>query len=170
MNEIKLISYYSFTPGENRLYKIAGWLIKWWTRSKYYHTEILINNTLVTALIKEGVVVIDIDKKHYMNYISNIADVQTISVTQLVAKNMLEFSKTQEGLPYDWRGIIYSQFIPLGIENKRERFCSEIGTALLKMTYLVKVLPLNPSEYNPGSLYKAVQDYLNTIFSESNKP
>lgn len=47
----------------------------------------------------------------------------TVAADERLAVNRIQ---SQSGLPYDWRGLLCSQFFAMGDHSKRRWFCSEI--------------------------------------------
>jgi len=158
---IKVVTFFKSPIGTKTWYfLIATTLIKWFTRSKYYHTEIIIGDTLVAATIKNGVIKRKVNVKAYERYLKGSAKVQTIYVDDLTETKVLVRANKFVGKPYDWLGILLSQIIPLNIDLKKSVFCSELGTDLLKLSKVKKYLPERPEAYDPGELVKAIDKYL----------
>jgi len=152
MTKIRLVSFHSTKKNWSIFNKVAPALIKLWTRSKYYHTELLIGNLRISSFTKNGVKVDRVNLLVYDRFIKNIATTLDVQIDQSSVTSMIDFAGTQIGMQYDWKGIVFSQFLPLKIEDKDKRFCSEVVAAVLKKGGLSNIIVENPSEYDPGEL------------------
>jgi len=89
-------------------------IIQKWTKSPYYHVEIIIGNTWIEADNSIGLVKHELrplsDKYHYLEI-----DVFECDHTQKLVDSFIE---SQMGANYDWTGIFLSQVIKLGIDKK----------------------------------------------------
>jgi len=131
-------------------YKGAGdWAdkaIRLWTRSKYSHSELIINGVWYSSSPRDLKVrgKIIIPQANHWDYIDIPANGKQKHI-------MLNFFSEQIGKPYDWKGIILSQILPLNIQDPEEWFCSEFDS---KMLMLPRMLPDDkPAQwYSPGRL------------------
>lgn len=151
MVKAKLITYRDFSDSWGFFTKIACKAIQIWTRSKYFHTELYIQGVRITSDTRYGVIFKRTGIK--WDYVKKYADVKTIILSEDNAKKVLEFAKTQENKKYDWRGIWFSQFLPLNKQDKNKWFCNEIvGESLRRGN--VKEITKKSNQYNPGSFQK----------------
>jgi hypothetical protein len=129
-------------------------LIKWWTKSKYSHTEIILNERWFSSSPRtpSGVRSKLIKKeKGKWDYIEIDLELNQIN-------SILNNFKLEEGKKYDWAGIFLSQFFPFRIQNKNKWFCSEIVSYLLQKAEVIDDNRL-PSSYNPGNLFDKLVFY-----------
>ena len=129
------------------MYKIAFYkckgrfldlLIRWWTKSKYSHCEIVIDNYWYSSSPRDGgvrVKVIEVDNTNW-----DFVDV-AIDINKL---NMVYLSNMNKG--YDWIGILFSHILPFNINSKNRMYCSE---------FCAEVLGIN-SNITPQELYNIV--------------
>ena len=149
MTKVKLVSYKKFSSSWDFFIKIACVLIQVWTRSKYFHTELIIDNKRITSDTRYCVVIrnnIDYDE------IKKYADVKTIMVEDKYIGDMLKYAYTQGDKEYDWKGIFLTQFLPLNKQDQNKWFCTEICASILEKSQLK--FDLEPHQYNPGSFQK----------------
>lgn len=105
--------------------KLFNRLIRLWTRSKYSHCELVMpDGRWLSASAMDGGVRakrIELDLEHW----------DLIPLPWANAKLIESIYDRHEGKGYDWLGILFAQFLPLGIDNKRRMFCSEFCAAAL---------------------------------------
>ena len=130
--------------------KLINSAIKWRTRSKYYHCEIIINNEWISSNPEVGAVYRNKLKSLKANY-----DYITISVDGRRDKKVQNFIDAQIGKKYDWVGILFSQAIDIHVDDKNEWFCSEIVSYILKL-YGVD-LQKECNQYSPGGLHRSIK-------------
>jgi len=131
--------------------------IQVWTRSKYFHSEIIINDKRISAYPQRGVEIYYFDNnydfKHFDYY-----EIEVLEPTG--AQEMLIWKYINEQLNggYDWKGIFLSQVFKLGVNNPTEWFCSEIVTKILQLLLYEPVLDCLPNKVSPAKLYKLIKD------------
>lgn len=137
------LAFYKSTSSSAELYDK---LITFWTGSVYSHVEIIFSNGLsFSSSPRDGgcrykAIVYNDDSWDYINLQSLITPEREAEI--------MAFCDSQNGKKYDWLGIFLSQFMPLGIEDPKRWFCSELGAKIM-MFY-------PPSSYNPRKLYERV--------------
>jgi len=134
---------------------LVGWLVRWFTWSKWNHVDINIDGTYYAA--QEGKGVFRNDGK-----VENVLDMDTIQILDTARnKQHLEtFLKYQLDKEYDWHGIL-GFILRKGIDNKDKWFCSElIATALNKIGYQFP----EPFKVSPGSLFKMLDASNNHLY------
>ncbi|MDA0778331.1 MAG: hypothetical protein O3C19_04590, partial [Bacteroidetes bacterium] len=107
-----------------------------------------------SADVKNGVRAIPITELDSSQY-------DIIPILSVDVEFALNFFEIINGLPYDRRGIFFSQMLPLNKENPLAWFCSESVAGAIKMR--------NPHSYNPTLLHFAVQDRSDLLKTERNK-
>jgi len=129
--------------------KLLDKAIKSWTKSPYFHCEIIINDDWISSSPEAGSVYRNKLKELKSNY-----DYITIEVDGRKNKKVQKFIDSQLGKKYDYFGIFFSQIIDVELDNKNKWFCSEIVAYILKM-YGVN-LEEKSNQYSPGKLYKRI--------------
>ena len=148
--EAYIISYYKTGKSWKWYTKLMIKAVQLWTRSKYFHTEIIIGDRRITSHTEHGVIV----TKNLNNEYSHAhADIKKTLVDTDKINYAIKFAERQVGKGYDWKGIFFSQVIPMDIDNKDKWFCNEISGQVLKMAGAVGI-EKDPNEYNPGSFQK----------------
>ena len=120
-------------------------VIAWWTKGKYSHVELIIDNHMYSTSPRDGEVRV---KRHV--YDKDVWDYVTVSVGSI--KNISEFYRQTKGLKYDWFGI-FGFIIPTKDRTNRW-FCSEWVSNALKISGCKKLFTKNPSKLSPNDLYK----------------
>lgn len=130
----------------------VDFLIRKWTRSPYSHCEIVIDYKWYSSSPRDGKVREKIIHPRSKNW-----EYIDIDLSSTDIENIRNFFNEQEGKKYDYIGIILSQVLPLGIDNKNKWFCSEICSRALQN---IGKVPKNKKSnwYNPGRLYNALKD------------
>ena len=126
----------------------ADWLdklIAWWTKGKYSHVEIVINEYMYSTSPRDK----EVRKKEHI--VDNVSwDYVEIDLPEI--KNGFEFFRQVEGEPYDWFGIL--GFV-LPFQDRTDRwFCSEFVSNFLKVSGCKKLFKYEPSKISPNKLYK----------------
>jgi hypothetical protein len=135
---------------------ITDTLIKLWTRSHYSHCELYFEGAWVTSHPQYGVV----STKKELIYDHANWDYLSFNVNYYTPV-FDKYLKDQLGCEYDWKGIVFSQFIPLGVNSDTRWFCSEIVTKLLQILLVDVTLDLQPNKVSPAKLYKVLQNAYN---------
>jgi len=129
-----------------------GKVIAWWTKSKYYHTEFIINNRWVSSMPKQGIVIRELkplkDKYDYKTF--------TFQLEYEHYTRFIKWIENQEGKKYDFVGIVFSQILPFNIDSNNRWFCSELCTKALQLVGSREVYEYKPSTVSPGKLAKLV--------------
>jgi hypothetical protein len=112
--------------------------IRLWTRSKYSHVELVIEDMWYSTSPREMEVKARriLAKEANWDYVE--VDVDELSVASLYAAT--------KGAKYDWTGIVLSQFLPLDIHSRKRFFCSEWCAEALNLA--------DSNKYSPEDLYK----------------
>jgi hypothetical protein len=132
--------------------KLEMGLIKWKTKSDYFHVEAIIKNKWVTAHPKtDGVVIRELQPldEDYYDYI-------TIDVDGRKIRSVMKYIKSQEGKKYDWLGIFFAQVFGKNINDREKWFCSElIAEILMKLDIMDADVP--SYKYSPQDVYEFVK-------------
>ena len=135
--------------------KILDRLIRKWTKSKYSHVELIINNISYSASPRDGWVrkkIIEYEAENWLIFdLKNIFDINIA----------LKFLNQNLGQKYDLRGIIFSQVFNLELHNKNKYFCSELIIEALKKSIDDDkfVILENYSYFSPERLYNYLNKY-----------
>ena len=141
----------------NKDTSVIGKIISWWTKSQYYHVEIIVDGNWITSDSDTGVVVRGLKPfKDDWDYIT----LPTISLCNKHYSFLNKYIDNLNGDEYDWKGIIFSQTIPLGLHNKDKWFCSELVTKLLQLMLVEEVIDIDPNLVAPRDLYEIFSKYL----------
>lgn len=125
--------------------KLIGKFIK----SKYYHTELIINDLWISSNTKEGVT---IKERFETNEEWDYYEFPVMEILEKDYETILSYIRKQDDKSYDYLGIVLSQFIPFSIHNRQKYFCSEIVTRVLQLFLIEEVLDLVPNNTSPKDL------------------
>ena len=136
---------------------IVGGLIALWTLGKYSHCEFIYNDEVYLA--NPGGI-----RRQNFKYKKNY-DIYELH-KHIEASDVLEFFEEVEGMDYDYRGILGSQFLWfLNSHDDKKYFCSEfclnaIDYALqFSLTWnLIELRHKGYHKFNPQRLYKYLKD------------
>jgi hypothetical protein len=147
---MKVIVAFKHRLSDDFLQRIKQKIIQKWTRSKYFHVEIIINNTWIEADNGKGVV------KHNLRPFSDSYDYVEIDVPncEVCHKNVINFIEKQMGAGYDWTGVYLSQVLKLGINKKDKWFCSELVSKILQIYNIEPFLYIDPQNLSPEGVYQ----------------
>lgn len=135
-------------PGMSFVNKV----ICWWTKSKYYHVELIIGNKWISSNPDVGGVTINDLQPLNDNW--DYCALKPIEITTEQSTKILTWINSQSDKKYDWSGIIHSMVFPFGMHDNNKWFCSEICTAILKLYLQEEVLQVQPNTVSPGGLAK----------------
>jgi len=131
--------------------KIIASLIKWKTKSEYFHVEMIIKNKWISTNPTANTVYI-----HDLLPLNDHYDYFNINIHGAKVNKMLKFAESQVGKKYDWKGIFLSQAVDFNIDNKNKWFCSEFVAEMLKIGgYNTNNKPSN--QYSPEDIYQLVK-------------
>ena len=135
--------------------KLLNWSIRFLTKSKFHHVELIINDTWISSSNTSGgfrIRPLEPIKQEDPRYIYH--DLGSVELTSEQDEIITRFMENQLDSEYDYSGIIFSQLFPFSKHSKRRWFCSEIVTKLLQLHLVEETLELTPSEISPGDLAK----------------
>lgn len=134
----------------NRIFNI---LIKWWTKSKYSHVELVIkhgeNPKNWRWISSENFIGV---RSKLIQY--NPDNWDFIKLTNLNEQDTLDFLNDKIGAKYDWKGIFLSNIFKLEQHDVDKWFCSELCfAALIKGGYFdINLLNVKPHIVTPEDL------------------
>jgi hypothetical protein len=128
-------------------------LIRWWTKSPYSHCELLFDDGLMfSSHVAQG------GTRFWTPGIlsANTWDIYLLPTTLEEDIQIRAFCGAELGCGYDWKGILFSQFIRLQREHPSKWFCSEICAAALQR--IDRVMGSKPCTFSPGKLHKRLKE------------
>jgi hypothetical protein len=143
---------------EKFLARMKQKLIRKWTKSKYYHVEVIIENKWIEADNSIGVI------QHDLRPLSNKYDYVEVNVPdcEVCHKNAKNFVNNQMGAKYDWTGIYLSQVIKLGINKDDSWFCSELVSKILQIYNIEPFLYVAPESLSPEGVFQILTKKCNS--------
>ena len=141
----------------NKNTSVIGKIISWWTKSQYHHVEIILDGKWISSDSDTGVVVRELKPlKDDWDYVT----LPSISLCNKHYSFLSKYIDNLNGDEYDWKGIIFSQTIPLGLHNKDKWFCSELVTKLLQLMLVEEVIDIDPNLVSPRDLHDIFNKYI----------
>lgn len=143
-------------------------IIRFWTKSKYSHVEIIINDTWVSSNPKNGVTI------NALKPLTNKWDYIDVKVpkNEKYLQTVLKFIELQKGKKYDLIGAIFGAGLNIDFEGKNKWFCSELVTAILLLfreKYILQCLKEDIFNVSPKELYDIYKDVYETYSFENNE-
>lgn len=117
--------------------------IRLWTKSKYSHVELILNDEWYSTSPR----LLQVSKR-YIN--PNIDSWEYVEI-EIDTLHISDFYEKTAGKKYDWLGIALSQFMPFDTQSKDRWFCSEWCAEALKLS--------SSNRYSPEKLYQHVKGY-----------
>lgn len=129
-------------------------IIQKWTKSKYFHTEVIIDDEWIESDNDIGVI------RHKLQPLKESYDYITIEVKDCpVNKEAVDsFIDSQMGAKYDWTGIYMSQVLKLGIDRADQWFCSEFIVKILQIMSVEQMLYVKPQNISPQALFELLHE------------
>lgn len=127
-------------------------VIGWWTKSKYYHVELIIGSKWISSNPDKGGVTINDLRELNDNW--HYCKLPSIEMTNDQVNLIMKWIYSQSDKKYDWSGIIWSMVFPFTLHNRNKWFCSELCTTILKLFLVEKVIDAEPNNVSPGKLAK----------------
>lgn len=128
----------------------ANKLICWWTKSKYYHVELVLGDKWISSNPDVGGVTINDLRPLQDNY--EYLELKDVRVTREQHTRIMQWIDSQKEKAYDWYGLVFSQVFPFNWHKRDKWFCSEIVTTILKFMLVKEVMDLDPNDVSPGDL------------------
>ena len=147
-------------------YKAKGnWLnsiIRWWTKSKYSHAELVLPNN-VTWIGISPFLTSTVESRFHLDCDYHNWDFVDLEITNKQHATILDFIEETKGCRYDWVGMLLSQFLPFSIKRRSKWYCSEwIVNALVLCGALnwSSVHIYDKIEMRPSDLYEIVSEHM----------
>ena len=143
-------------------YKAEGdWtnkIVRWWTKSKYSHAELILPDGLTWIGISpfKGSILCSKEKKYFSNLDWDIIELE-ITEEQLSVIN--EFYESTKGSSYDWAGMLLSQCLPFHVKQKQKWYCSEWIAYALRISCVIDwrlIKIYDRADLSPAVLYKII--------------
>lgn len=157
-NEIIICFKHTIEKDKPLIKRINASLVKFWTKSKYYHVEMVYKNKLISSDTKSGVHILDefeLNKEYY-----DLFKIQIPELTDYQNEVFWKFLESEKETGYDWLGIFLSQFLFLDNESEDKWFCSEIVSKVLQLLYCKDFIGIKPSKNSPEDIFKILKEKL----------
>ena len=137
--DVELTLAFKFKESDGKV-SFIGKLIRWWTKSIYYHVELIWESG---------------EDKFW---ISSNPDTGGVTIHNLKPLNdnwgycKMNFMKDQKDCKYDVVGIVFSQVLPFRWDSKNKWFCSELTSTILKMLLVDEFIDVDPNTLSPADM------------------
>ena len=154
MRKVKLIIALKHEVHPDTDFKIKAMIkgIQLRTRSKYYHSEIIIEDRWVSSDFDgKGVRISPLRPlKPNWEYI----DLGEVYVTDEQYEKIWKWIEAQVGQGYDFLAIAMSQLFNLNWHSKDKWICSEITSKIAQLFLVLEYLNINPNQISPADIAK----------------
>lgn len=146
---------------DNFFERLKQKIILKWTKSIYYHVEMIIDNEWIEADNKKGLI------GHKLRPLNRKYDYVTLYVPDCLINinNAKKFIENQMGSRYDWTGIYLSQIVKIGIDKSDRWFCSEFIAKMLQIYGVEPFLYIKPESLSPEGVFKILSSMKNVDMS-----
>jgi len=147
------LAFYKVKPEDG----IADKAIKLWTRGPYSHVEIVVKDKNSPTGFTQRSFRLETGYREIPHtFDKDTWDYRMIKINDY--DRYIKFSESLKGAKYDMLGIIFSQIVPLGIEDRKRWFCSEYCThaILVAGTSDKRLWYVKPERVHPNKLAKLV--------------
>jgi hypothetical protein len=142
------IAFYKGNSDSSFISRVKDFLIRKWTKGPYSHCEIVLEENWYSADSRNNIVrkesesnINPQDKWDYLKFL----------ISEESSEQLKTFFEKEEGKKYDWKGIIFSQILPLKKHDHDKWFCSELCVHLLSnIDFFFKE---SPEAISPNRLY-----------------
>ncbi len=142
-------------------FKASAKAISWWTKSPYFHCELIIDNKWISSHPDLGGVRIAELTTLHTNWDYYKINLPEISTEQ--EEILWGFLQEQINTGYDWKGIFLSQFVKVGLNSDQKWFCSEIVVKLLQLMYCKTLIDYVPNKISPADLFRILEKELSKV-------
>jgi len=142
---------HSNKKGQSLFAKFITTMIKLRTKSKYYHSELILGDKWISSDTPDGVT-IRVLREDLDNVDWDYITLPEREITAEQYEDLWLYINMQDGKGYDRGGIILSQLIKIGINDTNKWFCSELVSKILQVIGYPDFLEITPSEQDPGDL------------------
>jgi hypothetical protein len=117
-------------------------VIRWWTKSRYSHVEVVVGGIAYSADAWSGEV---------RSTLVSTFNKDNWDIVEVELDKTTEWLRNQIGEGYDWLGIF--GFAWFGVQNENRWYCSELAAAALG----IDTRPISPGElYEEVTIWKAL--------------
>ena len=127
--------------------KLEVGVVQWWTKSKYFHVELILDGKWISAHLSDGVQVNDVRELNIEDWV--YVDIGPVVVTTDQYEKVWKYIGEQVGTGYDWKGIFLSQGVKIGWQNEEQWFCSEIVAKVCQMLMVEEFMDVVPNKVSP---------------------
>lgn len=143
-------------------WKKAAELIKWGTKSEYFHIELALDGKWIGAHTTSGIEIHEYNPNHKNSYFDYFElEVDDITVNQ--REKLWKWIEGEAGAGYDWLGIYLTQFLFMDWESKDKWFCSEIVARILQLLYVEEFIDVKPNRESPADIFKKLKSKLKPL-------
>lgn len=143
----------SFDENIEWYWKKAASLIKWGTKSDYFHVEIAVDGKWIGAHTTKGIEIHDYDPNHFNSYFDYF-ELEVDDITESQKAKFWTWVNGEAGTGYDWKGIYLTQMFNMDWESKDKWFCSEIVVKMFQLLYVDQFIDEKPNRASPQSIYQ----------------
>lgn len=125
-------------------------VICWWTKSEFFHVEVIVGDMWISSDGKHGVHIKKIDPDELGDWV--IHELPKSVVTKYQYDNIIDWLSSQHRKHYDYIALLTAIVLPLQYQSQNRWFCSEITTRTLQMLGYPEVQDLEPQTVAPATL------------------
>lgn len=130
--------------------KIIVAIIKLRTKSKYYHSELILDGKWISSDHPGGVMIREL--KDLNNDDWDYVELPPRELTYEQHDDLWVYINTQDGKGYDYPAIMFNQLVKLGVNNINKWFCSEISSKIIQLIGYPEFMDITPADMDPGDL------------------
>ena len=146
----------SFDENIEWYWKKAASLVKWGTKSDYFHVEIALDGKWIGAHTARGIEVHAYDPNHFNPYF-DYYELEIDDITDVQREKFWKWVDGEVGSGYDWLGIYLTQFLFMDWESKDKWFCSEIVCKMLQMLFVEEFIDEKPNRSSPQTIFNLLK-------------
>lgn len=148
------VAFHKSTDHLRGLSKIIPKVIKWWTKSEYFHVEVIVNGVSARTAPFLG---LDTYLRNTEKDNNSGWDIIYFPTKSSINKEILDFVRQEEGSGYDWLGIFLAQFFNAKREHPDKWFCSELTSKILEMAGHKKFQGIEHFAQSPQDVYEKLK-------------
>lgn len=136
--------------GDGLFGKVVEKAIKWWTKSEYFHVEMIIKDKWVSSSPEAGAVYI-----HDLEPLNKNYDYFDVEIDGRKLPHAWAFLELQKDKKYDYWGLFFSTVVKMNLEDKQKWFCSELVSEALSRLGIE--IPKPSNQMTPEDVYQLVK-------------
>lgn len=133
---------------------LISWAITSWTKSPYTHSEVFIREAGQWYAVGARPDRKGVSRKPATEVVRNPLWWEFYVVPLPDEVTAVEWLLEQCGSGYNWRGVAYSQVLPMGEFEESEWFCSEFAYVFVRLWSSVHLPAVQAASVDPGELRK----------------